>query len=138
MSRTYLALTLLVCVLFLVPASQTAHAINTFTQATVLNATANVTGIQISAKGWTTATFHVCCTFNAVVKFLASGDSTNADALACVSIGAPANGYAAQVTARGIYRCNIIGINGWIRADVTNYSSGSVTITVGLASAGVT
>jgi hypothetical protein len=138
MSRLTLILGCIWGLLLVAWVGKPAHAINTSTQTTLDAVTSNSTGTKISVKGWTTAVFHVCCTFTGTVKFLASGDSTNEEAIACISIADPTAGYVTAVVSRGMYRCNVIGINGWIRADVTGYASGSISVVVGLASAGVT
>lgn len=130
--------TSLILLFLLLWVGQPAHAINTSTVVTLSAVSANTTGTKVDVKGWTTATLHVVGTFSGTVKFLASGDSVNADPIACVSMGSPLVGYVSQTNTHGLYRCNIIGINGWMRADVTDYVSGTVTVTVGLASAGVT
>lgn len=138
MLRTSLSLTSLSVLVLLLWVGQPAHAINTSTIVTLNAVTANTIGTKVDVKGWTTATLHVVGTFSGVVKFVASGDNINGDPIACVSLGSPLVGYVTQTTSHGLFRCNIIGINGWLRAEVSDYASGTITVTIGLASAGVT
>lgn len=113
-----------------------AEAITVETQVTVQNAAGNVTGTAVKTKGFTSATFHVCCAgFNAVVTLKASVDGTNFYPIGCVPIDMQ-SALVATTTLPGIWRCNLISINA-VRADVTNYSSGTITVTVGLTAAGV-
>lgn len=128
--RTILTLLLL---LFLAPL---AGAITVETQVTLQNVAGNASGTAIKTKGFTSATFHVCCTgFNAVVTMKASVDGTNFYPIGCVPIDMQ-TALVATTTLPGIWRCNLISINA-VRADVTNYSAGTITVTVGLTAAGV-
>ncbi|MFO0733760.1 MAG: hypothetical protein U0361_22935 [Nitrospiraceae bacterium] len=128
--RTILALVL---VFLLAPL---AGAITVETQVTLQNAAGNATGTAIKTKGFTSATFHVCCTgFNAVVTMKASVDGTNFYPIGCVPIDMQ-TALVATTTLPGIWRCNLISINA-VRADVSNYSAGTITVTVGLTAAGV-
>lgn len=128
--RTILTLLLL---LFLAPL---AGAITVETQVTLQNVAGNATGTSIKTKGFTSATFHVCCTgFNAVVTLKASVDGTNFYPIGCVPIDMQ-SALVATTTLPGIWRCNLISINA-VRADVSNYSAGTITVTVGLTAAGV-
>lgn len=129
---------MVVVCLLLTWVGEPAHAINTSTVVTLNAVTGNAVGTQVDVKGWTTATFHIVGTFSGVVKFVASGDNVNGDPIACVSLGAPLVGYVTQTSSRGLFRCNIIAINGWLRADTSDYVNGTITVTIGLASAGVT
>ncbi len=138
MLRTSLSLSSLVVFFLLLWVGQPAHAINTSTVLTLNAVSGNTIGTQVDVKGWTTATFHIVGTFSGIVKFVASGDNVNGDPIACVSLGAPLVGYVTQTSSHGLFRCNIIAINGWLRADVSDYVSGTITVTIGLASAGVT
>lgn len=128
--RTILTLFLL---LLLAPL---AGAITVETQVTLQNVAGNASGTAIKTKGFTSATFHVCCTgFNAVVTMKASVDGTNFYPIGCVPIDMQ-TALVATTTLPGIWRCNLISINA-VRADVTNYSAGTITVTVGLTAAGV-
>ena len=128
--RTILTLLLL---LFLAPL---AGAITVETQVTLQTVAGNATGTSIKTKGFTSATFHVCCTgFNAVVTMKASVDGTNFYPIGCVPIDMQ-TALVATTTLPGIWRCNLISINA-VRADVSNYSAGTITVTVGLTAAGV-
>ncbi len=114
----------------------TAQAITVETQITLQNATGNAQGTPVKTKGFTSATFHVCCTgFNAVVTLKASVDGTNFYPIGCVPIDIQ-SALVATTTLPGIWRCNLVSINA-VRADVSNYSAGTITVTVGLTAAGV-
>lgn len=123
-------------IILLLALTPLAGAITVETQVTLQNAAGNVTGIPVKTKGFTSATFHVCCTgFNAVVTMKASVDGTNFYPIGCVPIDMQ-TALVATTTLPGIWRCNLISINA-VRADVTNYSAGTITVTVGLTAAGV-
>lgn len=127
--------TLLTCLvtLWLVASAQ---AITVETQVTLQNATGNAQGTPVKTKGFTSATFHVCCTgFNAVVTLKASVDGTNFYPIGCVPIDIQ-SALVATTTLPGIWRCNLVSINA-VRADVSNYAAGTITVTVGLTAAGV-
>lgn len=127
---------LLLAGLILISFLSTAQALTVETQVTLQNATGNAQGTAIKTKGFTSATFHVCCTgFNAVVTLKASVDGTNFYPIGCVPIDMQ-SALVATTTLPGIWRCNLISINA-VRADVTNYSAGTITVTVGLTAAGV-
>ncbi len=128
--RLLLAILVVLCLL------STAQALTVETQVTLQNASGNVQGTAIKTRGFTSATFHVCCTgFNAVVTLKASVDGTNFYPIGCVPIDIQ-SALVATTTLPGIWRCNLISINA-VRADVTNYSGGIITVTVGLTAAGV-
>ncbi|TXH57963.1 MAG: hypothetical protein E6Q97_03400 [Desulfurellales bacterium] len=112
-----------------------ASALQVEVKPTLTNAGSNQVGTEVLAKGFTTATIHVCCVFNATITFKASIDGTNFEPLGCV----PAESQSALVsstTIRGLWRCNIIGFT-QIRADLTNYVSGVINVNIGLTAAGV-
>ena len=112
-----------------------ASALQVEVKPTLTNAGTNQAGTEVLAKGFTTATIHVCCVFNATITFKASIDGTNFEPLGCV----PAESQSALVsstTIRGLWRCNIIGFT-QIRADLTNYVSGVINVNIGLTAAGV-
>lgn len=126
---------LLACTLFF-GLIASASAITVETQVTLQNAAGNAQGTPVKTKGFTSATFHVCCAgFNAVVTLKASVDGTNFYPIGCVPIDTQ-TALVATTTLPGIWRCNLISINA-VRADVTNYSAGVITVTVGLTAAGV-
>lgn len=128
--KTLFSILILLCLL------SSAQALTVETQVTLQNAIGNATGTSIKTKGFTSATFHVCCTgFNAVVTLKASVDGTNFYPIGCVPIDMQ-TALVATTTLPGIWRCNLISINA-VRADVTNYSAGTITVTVGLTAAGV-
>ena len=128
--KTLLSLLVFLCFL------SSAQALTVETQVTLQNVAGNATGTSIKTKGFTSATFHVCCTgFNAVVTLKASVDGTNFYPIGCVPIDMQ-SALVATTTLPGIWRCNLISINA-VRADVTNYSAGTITVTVGLTAAGV-
>jgi hypothetical protein len=126
-----LALALL-SLLWTIPAS----AITTVTEHSVTNATGNVEGETLSIRGFTTATFQICCTFSATVVFKVSSDRVNFEPIGCMPVDTN-GGYFSSATTRGMWRCNINGINGLIRADVEGYASGTVNVTISLTAAGV-
>jgi hypothetical protein len=112
------------------------YAITSETKPTIENRTANTVGTSINARGFTTATFHVCCApFNATVTFKGSVDGTNFYPLGCVPIDSQ-SALVATTTIPGIWRCNVVSLSA-VRADVGNYVSGTLTVTVGLTAAGV-
>ncbi len=114
----------------------TVQAITAETQTTLSNVGGNAVGTQIKTKGFTSATFHACCAgFNAVVTFKASVDGTNFYPLGCVPIDMQ-TALVATTTLPGIWRCNLISINA-VRADISNYVGGVISVTVGLTAAGV-
>lgn len=112
-----------------------ASALQVEVKPTLTNAVGNQAGATVLAKGFTTATIHVCCVFNATITFKASIDGTNFEPLGCV----PAESQSALVsstTLRGLWRCNVIGFT-QIRADLTNFAAGTVNVNIGLTAAGV-
>lgn len=112
------------------------NAITVETQVTLNNVVGNAQGVPVKSKGFTSATFNVCCAgFKGVVTFKASVDGTNFYPLGCVPIDQQ-TALVATTTLPGIWRCNLISINA-VRADVSNSSGGVVTVTVGLTAAGV-
>lgn len=128
---------ILIFCLFLGLACSQASALSTDQRTLINAATSNVsTNNSTTIVGNTTAVIQVCCTFSAQVNFLASVDGTNYDPIGCVPI-ATNSSYVTNATSRGLYRCNIIGINTSLKTDIINYVSGTITVTVGLTSAGV-
>lgn len=122
--------------------STTASAITTgqatiHTAATGNTNTSNCPTCFVDVKGFTTLTVQVCCTFDATVSFLASVDGINYDAIGCAPIQTN-SGYVDNTIARGIFRCNLIAINNRFRADISNYVSGTIRVTVSMTAAGVT
>ena len=112
------------------------HAITSETKATVQAVSANTTGTSLNSRGFTTATFHVCCApFNATITFKGSVDGTNFYPLGCVPIDSQ-SALVATTTIPGIWRCNVVSLSA-VRADVISYLSGTITVTVGLTAAGV-
>lgn len=123
----------LACVLALLPL--TASALQVEVKPTLTTAGGNIQGTAILAKGYTTATFHVCCAFNATVTFKATVDGTNFEPLGCVPVENQ-SALVASTTLRGIWRCNVIGLT-QIRADISQYVSGVINVNVGMTAAGV-
>lgn len=117
-----------------IPAS--GWALTTAQALTLSSATAIRTGSAVSVRGMTTAVFHVSGTFEGTVAFKASVDGLNFEALGCANVKSN-SGYQTETTERGLFRCNVVGINTSVRADVTQFLGGSVTVTVGLTSAGL-
>ena len=114
----------------------TVQAITAETQTTPSNVGGNAVGTQTKTKAFTSATSHACCAgFNAVVTFKASVDGTNFYPLGCVPIDMQ-TALVATTTLPGIWRCNLISINA-VRADISNYVGGVISVTVGLTAAGV-
>ena len=113
-----------------------ASAIPSETKPTIQAVSANTTGTNINSRGFTTATFHVCCApFNATITFKGSVDGTNFYPLGCVPIDSQ-SALVATTTIPGIWRCNVVSLSA-VRADVISYLSGTITVTVGLTAAGV-
>lgn len=92
-------------------------------------------GTIINTSSFTTAVIQVCCTFTATINFKASVDGVNFDAIECFSV-ADRTSRVTTATARGQWRCNMIGYNK-LKAEISGYSSGSILVKAGLASAGV-
>ncbi len=95
----------------------------------------NGDGTIVNTSSFTTVVIQVCCTFTGTVTFKTSVDSVNFDNLECFSI-ADRTTRATSATARSQWRCNMIGLNK-LKAEISGYSSGTITVTAGLASAGV-
>lgn len=114
-----------------------ASALSTAQAVSIDHATSIATGTKVFVKGMTTAVYHVCCTFQGTVTFLATVDGDNYEKLACVDLSTN-SGYTTTATARGLYRCNITGINTAIRADITEFLGGTVSVVIGLTSGGIT
>ena len=110
-------------------------AVSVKTEHLQIAATGNGNGEAVNVSSYTTAVFQVCCTFTATVNFEASIDGTNFDAVECFSIADKTSRTVAP-TVRGQWRCNMIGMNK-IRARISGYVSGTITVDAGLASAGV-
>lgn len=91
-------------------------------------------GETINTSSFTTAVIQVCCTFSGTVTFKSSVDGINFDAMECTST-ADATTTALTATSRGQWRCNVVGFNK-LRAEVSGYVSGTITVTAGLASEG--
>ena len=89
----------------------------------------------IVTASYTTGVIHVCCTFDATVNILFSGDGENFETLECISVS-DRNSRGTSMIARGGMRCNLIGI-GHLKLTVTNYISGTINASIDLASAGV-
>lgn len=115
------------------------HAITTDTFTVLPAGTGNRTGAAINVKGYTTAMFHVSASggaMNAVVTFLATIDGSDFQKIACVPKASPTH-YVASTGESGLFRCDIVGINKQIRADISGWVSGTITVVVGLSAAGV-
>lgn len=112
-----------------------AEAITVKTLALQTAATANGNGTDIDIKGFTTTVIQVAGTFTATVNFEASVDGLNWFSKECFS-EANRMTSATSATAASGWRCNLIGLNR-LRARISGYGSGTVTVTAGLASAGV-
>ena len=92
-------------------------------------------GTSVNVSSYTTVVLQVCCTFTGTVTFKTSVDGTNFDALECFST-ADKTARSTTATARGQWRCNMIGMNK-LEAEISGYANGTITVTAGLASAGV-
>lgn len=100
---------------------------------TLQSQTVNATGTAISAKGFGLAAFQVCCfPMVGTISFLASVDGTHFEPLGCIPItsnfetAAPVT----TATATGIWRCDVRSITTAVRADLSGYGAGIVTVTV--------
>ena len=130
--RHYLAISLALLALLLTPAAQ---AVNSSQGITLSGRMADAPGIPIASKGFGIVTFQVCCgSFGGTISFLASLDGFNFEPLGCVPItGNPAtDARVTSATARGIWRCDITGLNTYVRADLSGYSFGTITVPVQL------
>lgn len=110
----------------------------TVTTKTLQNAAAaNGNGTVVNVTGMTTVVIEVEGTFSATVSFQANVNTNGSQwtALECFSLSNRTTA-ATSATSTGAWRCNLIGVNR-IRTPVSGYASGSVTVTAGIASAGV-
>lgn len=110
-----------------------AWAVNYRQDVTLKAKTANTIGVPVPAAGYVIASFQVCCgAFTGTINFLASIDGTNFEPLGCIPL--TANRYTAtpviSATASGIWRCDSESINTALRADLTGYGNGTVTVTI--------
>lgn len=112
-----------------------AWAVSVKTEHLQSGATADGNGTPANVSSYTTAVIQVCCTFTATINFETSIDGTNYDAAECFSTADKTSRTVAP-TARGQWRCNMIGMNK-LRARISGYASGTISVDAGLASAGV-
>jgi len=89
-------------------------------------ATANGNGTVATVTGYGSVRFRVSGAFSATVNFEASMDGTNWDPLA--AINATTGQLVTSTTSPGVFVADIVGVQA-IRARVSGYSSGSVTVT---------
>lgn len=125
--------TLLTSVLLGLALATSAWAGNLLQGVTLQAKTANATGTAISAKGFGLATFQVCCApMVGTISFLASVDGTHFEALGCIPITSNFETAAPVTTATvtGIWRCDVRSITTAVRADLSGYGAGVVTVTV--------
>ena len=112
-----------------------AHAVSPKTRTLQNAAATDQDGVEESTTGYTTAVIQLSGTFDAIVNFEWSVDGVNFEPIECVSV-ADRNNRGTTAIAEGGWRCNLIGMNK-LRARISNYISGNVTVTAGFASAGV-
>ena len=106
------------------------------TSATLQNSvTGNGNGTASDVSSYTTAVIQVSGTFTATINFEASVDGLTYTALQCFSI-TDSTSSATSVTIPGIWRCNIVGI-GKVRARISGYGSGTITVKAMYNSVGV-
>lgn len=98
-------------------------------------AVANGNGTASSIQDYTTVVIQVAGTFTATVNFEVSTDGTNYTAIQCFSV-ADKTSVVTTVTVAGAWRCNIIGL-AKMRARISGYGSGAVTVRAMYNSAGV-
>lgn len=134
MSRALGLLGLSVCLLLAVPAVPVS-ALSTSIAISLDNVASVRHGEPVAVRGMTTAVLHICCAFQGTIAFKASVDGSNFEPLGCQSI-ADNTTIATSTTTRGLWRCNITGINSAIRADVASFQGGMVSVWVGLTSGG--
>lgn len=128
-------LMLLILVLFALVGPLDAFAVSTKTEELHnCSSSCDGEGETINTSSFTTAVIQVCCTFSGTVTFKSSVDGINFDSLECTST-ADETTTALTATSRGQWRCNVIGFNK-LRAEVSGYVSGTITVTAGLASEG--
>lgn len=112
------------------------HAVGTKKVALLTAAQANdADGNPVVTASYTTGVIQVCCVFDATINIEWSVDGENYEPLECISV-ADRNNRGTSMIARGGMRCNLIGLN-HLRLTITNYISGTIDATIGLASAGV-
>jgi hypothetical protein len=108
-----------------------------FAQGVTIKAkSANTPGDAISCKGYTTAVFQVSGGLNGLVNFLGSVDGVEYDAIGGANCqNNPAlTPFEYGATAPGLWRIDVTGLT-FVRADLTNYVSGIVTVTINLTGA---
>lgn len=126
---------ILLCILIMMVAVDVAHAVSPKTRTLQNAAATNQDGVEESTTGYTTAVIQLSGTFDATVNFEWSVDGVNFEPLECVSVADRNNRNTTAIAESG-WRCNLIGMNK-LRARISSYVSGSITVTAGFASAGV-
>ena len=120
--------------LFIIAVSvPSAWAVNYRQDVTLKAKTVNALGTPVPAAGYAVASFQVCCgAFTGTISFMASLDGTNFEPLGCIPI--TDNPYLATpvttATAKGIWRCDTESINTSLRADLSGYGAGTITVTI--------
>lgn len=126
---------LLLCILMIAVSVDMVYAVSPKTRTLQNAAATDQDGVEESTTGYTTAVIQLSGTFDAIVNFEWSVDGVNFEPLECVSV-ADRNNRGSTAIAQSGWRCNLIGMNK-LRARISNYVSGNVTVTAGFASAGV-
>jgi hypothetical protein len=88
-------------------------------------ATGNGTSLQI--QGWGSLGLQVIISSTATVTFEGTTDDSNWVSLACTSIASTTGALVTSATTSGLFACNVAGL-AQIRARITSYSSGTVTV----------
>src|SRR5579875_1009678 len=103
--------------------------------AATANGNGNTLNVQIADYGFQVVTYVVSGTFSATVNFEATVNTTTRVPLMCY----PVNGGAGVTitTSTGAWRCNLGGTFFQVRARISGYSSGSVTVTAVASYAGL-
>lgn len=104
------------------------------TQGVTLNeATGNRDGNAITSKGYTQALVQVSGALNGLVQFLGTVDGTHYQSIGgCnVKVNPALSAFDFETTQEGIWRLDCTGFTS-LRADLTNYVSGTITVTLNL------
>lgn len=101
-----------------------------YTSATLQSAAvATGNGTALSVRNYSLARLQVSGTFSGTVAFEGSGDGTNYVALSCSNDST--GSHVTTTTSAGLFSCPVSGLLN-LRARVSVYSSGSITVTAGL------
>jgi len=88
-------------------------------------ATATGTGNTLTVSGYPYTVFQVSGTFVGTIAFQATIDGANWHSILLENLGTGVS--ATTTTATGLYRAHTVGL-GIVRANITAYTSGSITV----------